>query len=95
MAIIDRVGRRRLTLLTLPGAALALIVLDTFFVTGNNGKAEVPYIIATLIVVMTFTAGGIQLMGWLTGSEIYPLATRAAGAAAESASSWSTTCSSP
>jgi sugar porter (SP) family MFS transporter len=90
LAIIDRVGRRRLTLLTLPGAALALIVLGSFFVTGNNGKAQVPYIIATLIVFMAFTAGGIQLMGWLTGSEIYPLATRAAGAAAQSASLWST-----
>ncbi|GAA1434484.1 hypothetical protein GCM10009616_29030 [Microlunatus lacustris] len=90
LAIIDRVGRRRLTLLTLPGAALALIVLGTFFVTGNDGPAQVPYIIATLIVFTAFTAGGIQLMGWLTGSEIYPLATRAAGAAAQSASLWGT-----
>ncbi|ABS02502.1 sugar transporter [Kineococcus radiotolerans SRS30216 = ATCC BAA-149] len=90
LAIIDRVGRRRLTLITLPGAALALIVLGTFFVTGNDGKEQVPYIIATLIAFMAFTAGGIQLMGWLTGSEIYPLATRSAGAAAQSASLWGT-----
>jgi sugar porter (SP) family MFS transporter len=90
LAIIDRVGRRRLTLLTLPGAALSLIVLGTFFVTGNDGDAQVPYIIATLIAFMAFTAGGIQLMGWLTGSEIYPLATREAGAAAQSASLWGT-----
>ena len=90
LAIIDRVGRRRLTLLTLPGAALALIVLGTFFVTGNDGPDQVPYIIATLIAFMAFTAGGIQLMGWLTGSEIYPLATREAGAAAQSASLWGT-----
>ncbi|MGY1713976.1 sugar porter family MFS transporter [Geodermatophilus nigrescens] len=90
LAIIDRVGRRRLTLLTLPGAALALIVLGTFFVTGNDGEAQVPWIIATLIAFMAFTAGGIQLMGWLTGSEIYPLATREAGAAAQSASLWGT-----
>ena len=90
LAIIDRVGRRRLTLLTLPGAALSLVVLGTFFVTGNDGEAQVPYIIATLIAFMAFTAGGIQLMGWLTGSEIYPLATREAGAAAQSASLWGT-----
>ncbi len=90
LAIIDRVGRRRLTLITLPGAALALIVLGTFFVTGNDGPAQVPFIIATLIIFMAFTAGGIQLMGWLTGSEIYPLATRSAGAAAQSASLWGT-----
>ncbi len=90
LAIIDRVGRRRLTLLTLPGAALSLIVLGSFFVTGNDGKAQVPYIIASLIAFMAFTSGGIQLMGWLTSSEIYPLATREAGAAAQSAALWST-----
>ncbi len=90
LAIIDRVGRRRLTLVTLPFAALSLIVLGSFFVTGNDGKSMVPWIIATLIAFMAFTAGGIQLMGWLTGSEIYPLATRAAGAAAQSASLWGT-----
>jgi sugar porter (SP) family MFS transporter len=90
LAIIDRVGRRRLTLVTLPLAALSLIVLGSFFVTGNDGKTMVPWIIATLIAFMAFTAGGIQLMGWLTGSEIYPLATRAAGAAAQSASLWGT-----
>jgi sugar porter (SP) family MFS transporter len=90
LAVIDRVGRRRLTLLTLPLAALALVVLGSFFVTGNDGKSMVPWIIATLIAFMAFTAGGIQLMGWLTGSEIYPLATRAAGAAAQSASLWAT-----
>ncbi|MEV4350597.1 sugar porter family MFS transporter [Actinoplanes sp. NPDC049596] len=90
LAIIDRVGRRRLTLLTLPCAAVALIVLGTFFVTGHDGKSMIPWIVATLIAFMAFTAGGIQLMGWLTGSEIYPLATRAAGAAAQSASLWGT-----
>ncbi|WP_380160639.1 sugar porter family MFS transporter [Kineococcus sp. R86509] len=90
LAIIDRVGRRRLTLITLPGAALSLIVLGTFFVTGHDGKAQVPWIVATLVAFMAFTAGGIQLMGWLTGSEIYPLATRSAGAAAQSASLWGT-----
>jgi sugar porter (SP) family MFS transporter len=90
LAIIDRVGRRRLTLMTLPFAALALFVLGLFFVTGHDGKSMVPWIITTLIVFMALTAGGIQLMGWLTGSEIYPLATRAAGAAAQSASLWGT-----
>jgi sugar porter (SP) family MFS transporter len=90
LAVIDRVGRRRLTLLTLPCGAVALVVLGTFFVTGNDGKSMIPWIVATLIAFMAFTAGGIQLMGWLTGSEIYPLATRAAGAAAQSASLWGT-----
>ena len=44
----------------------------------------------TLIVFMAFNAGGLQLMGWLTGSEIYPLAVRGAGTGVQSASLWST-----
>jgi MFS family permease len=90
LMIVDKVGRRRLTLLMVPGAAIALVVLGTFFVTGKDGAAQVPYIIATLIVFMAFNAGGLQLMGWLTGSEIYPLAVRGAGTSVQSASLWST-----
>ena len=90
LAIIDRVGRRRLTLLTLPLAAAALIVLGTFFVGGKPDPSSIPWIVATLVAFMAFTAGGIQLMGWLTGSEIYPLPVREAGAATQSASLWGT-----
>ena len=88
--IVDKVGRRRLTLIMTPGAALSMIVLGAFFVTDNAGKDSTPYIIACLIAFMAFTAGGIQLMGWLVGSEIYPLAARSAGTSLQSASLWST-----
>jgi hypothetical protein len=47
-------------------------------------------IIACLIMFMVFTAGGIQLMGWLTGSEIYPLGVRENGTAAQAAALWGT-----
>jgi hypothetical protein len=73
-----------------PGAALSLAVLGTLWVTGNSGPAQVPFIIGCLIVFMFFNAGGLQLMGWLTGSEIYPLAVRGAGTSAQAASLWST-----
>jgi len=90
LSIVDRVGRRRLTLFMVPGAAVSLGVLGALFVTGNDGPDEVPFIIACLIVFMFFNAGGLQLMGWLTGSEIYPLAVRGAGTSAQSATLWST-----
>jgi sugar porter (SP) family MFS transporter len=90
LSIVDRVGRRRLTLVMVPGAALSLAVLGTLWVTGNSGPAQVPFIIGCLIVFMLFNAGGLQLMGWLTGSEIYPLAVRGAGTSAQAASLWST-----
>ena len=88
--IVDRVGRRRLTLTMVPGAALALAVLGGLFVTGHSGRSDVPFIIACLIVFMFFNAGGLQLMGWLTGSEIYPLSVRSAGTSAQATVLWST-----
>jgi sugar porter (SP) family MFS transporter len=90
LSIVDKVGRRRLTLVMVPGAAVSLFVLGAFFVTGNDRRDDVPFIVACLLVFMFFNAGGLQLMGWLTGSEIYPLAVRAAGTAVQSATLWST-----
>ncbi len=90
LAVVDRIGRRRLTLIMIPGAALSLFVLGTLFATGHSGRESVPFIVACLIVFMLFNAGGLQLMGWLTGSETYPLAVRSAGTAAQSAALWST-----
>ncbi|MFG2816800.1 sugar porter family MFS transporter [Streptomyces sp. NPDC004673] len=88
--IVDKVGRRRLTLIMVPGAALSLFVLGGFYITGHDGRAYVPAIVACLLAFMFFNAGGLQLMGWLTGSEIYPLSVRAAATSVQSATLWST-----
>ncbi|MEU6386224.1 sugar porter family MFS transporter [Streptomyces bauhiniae] len=88
--IVDKVGRRRLTLIMVPGAALSLFVLGGFYITGHSTRAYVPAIIACLLAFMFFNAGGLQLMGWLTGSEIYPLTVRAAATSVQSATLWST-----
>ena len=90
LSVIDKVGRRRLTLFMIPGSAVSLFALGLLFVTGNSGRDSGPFIIACLIVFMLFNAGGLQLMGWLTGSETYPLAVRHAGTAAQSAALWGT-----
>jgi hypothetical protein len=74
----------------IPGAALSLAVLGGLFVTGHSGRGSTGFIIACLIVFMFFNAGGLQLMGWLTGSEIYPLAVRGAGTSLQAAALWST-----
>jgi sugar porter (SP) family MFS transporter len=90
LSIVDRVGRRRLTLTMIPGAALSLVALGAIFTFGLDGRSTTGLIIACLIVFMFFNAGGLQLMGWLTGSEIYPLAVREAGTSVQSAVLWST-----
>ncbi len=88
LAIVDRVGRRRLSLIMTPGAALALAVLGVLFLTGEVTAGTAPFVIACLITFMFFTAGGLQVMGWLTGSEIYPLGVRGAGTSAQAATLW-------
>lgn len=88
LAIIDRVGRRRLTLIMVPGTAVALFALGLVFVLGDGGPGSIPLIITCLIVFMIFNAGGLQLMGWLTGSEIYPLGVRSAGTSVQAACLW-------
>ncbi|MET8694354.1 sugar porter family MFS transporter [Streptomyces bauhiniae] len=88
--IVDKVGRRRLTLIMVPGAAVSLFVLGGFYITGHGTRAYVPAIVACLLAFMFFNAGGLQLMGWLTGSEIYPLTVRAAATSVQSATLWST-----
>ncbi|HEX8413144.1 MAG TPA: sugar porter family MFS transporter [Sphingomicrobium sp.] len=88
LAIVDRVGRRRLALLTLPGAALSLAALGVFFTTGRTGPDDTPYVIGCLFLFMVFQAGGLQVIGWLTGSEVYPLSVRAAGTSAQAGTVW-------
>jgi len=88
LAIVDRVGRRRLSLIMTPGAALALTVLGAVFVFGADSASTAPFIVACLITFMLFTAGGLQVMGWLTGSEVYPLGVRGAGTSAQAATLW-------
>ena len=88
LAIVDRVGRRRLSLLTLPGAALSLAVLGTLFALERTGPTDAPYVIGCLFSFMVFQAGGLQVIGWLTGSEVYPLTVRAAGTSAQAATVW-------
>jgi MFS family permease len=90
LSIIDRVGRRRLTLIMIPGAAVSLFVLGLLFVTGDGGRDSIAFVVTCLVVFMLFNAGGLQLMGWLTGSETYPLAVRPAGTAVQSAALWGT-----
>ena len=79
-----------MTLRMVPGAAAALFALGAIFVFGVASHSTTWLIIACLIVFMFFNAGGLQLMGWLTGSEIYPLPVRPNGTAVQAAVLWGT-----
>ncbi len=46
-------------------------------------------VVACLLLFMFFNAGGIQVVGWLSGSEMYPLSVRGAGTSAQATMVWS------
>ena len=88
LAIVDRVGRRNLSLWMLPGAALSLFVLGILLNFGLAGAERAWPVLACLLAFMFFNAGGIQVVGWLSGSEMYPLSVRAAGTSAQATMVW-------
>ena len=87
--IVDRVGRRRLTLVMVPGTVVSLIVLGAMFKLGmtktQNGSLG---LVVCLLVYMVFNAGGVQVIGWLMGSEIFPLAIRGKASSVHAATLW-------
>ncbi|HEY0785303.1 MAG TPA: sugar porter family MFS transporter [Acidobacteriaceae bacterium] len=86
--LVERVGRRRLTLWMLPGAAVCLFLLGVVLAFHLGDKSHSWIVVVLLLSYMFFNAGGIQVVGWLSGSEMYPLAVRGAGSSAQAAMVW-------
>ena len=56
---------------------------------GMTGHGQAWLVVGCLLIYMAFNAGGLQVVGWLTGSEVYPLAVRGAGTSAQAGMVWS------
>lgn len=74
--LVDHVGRRALTLWMMPGAIVSLLLLGTVFRLDAQGGGHSLLIVLCLFGFMVFNSGGIQVIGWLMGSELYPLGIR-------------------
>ncbi|MBC0856446.1 sugar porter family MFS transporter [Pantoea stewartii] len=74
--LVDHVGRRKLTLLMMPGAVICLLLLGVVFRLDTRDNNYGLLTVACLFGFMIFNAGGIQIIGWLMGSEVYPLGIR-------------------
>ena len=89
LILVEKFGRRRLMLYMLPGAALSLLALGAVLVFKVADRGHNAWmVLALLLTYMLFNAGGIQVVGWLSGSEMYPLAVRGAGTSAQAAMVW-------
>ena len=88
LSVVERIGRRRLSLFMIPGAAISLVVFGALFVLGIAGAGHSWLVVGCLLVYMAFNSGGLQVVGWLTGSEVYPLSVRGAGTSAQAGVVW-------
>ena len=87
--IVDRVGRRRLTLVMVPGTVVSLIVLGIMFRLGMaKTQTGSMWLVVCLLIYMVFNAGGVQVIGWLMGSEMFPLAIRGKASSVHAATLW-------
>ncbi|WP_342659244.1 sugar porter family MFS transporter (plasmid) [Sphingomonas sp. NY01] len=85
---VDRIGRRRLMLVMIPGSVASLVGLGVMFAAGAHGGWQSLLTIAFLLGFMLFNAGGIQVCGWLLGAEMFPLAVRGPATALHAAMLW-------
>lgn len=87
--LVDKIGRRRYLLWTVPGSIIALIAMGYLFL-GNGPQTEVSkfLVIACLAVYMLFNGGSFGVCIWLINSEIYPLFIRGKGASIGAFSNW-------
>jgi hypothetical protein len=87
--IVDRVGRRRLTLVMVPGTVVSLIVLGIMFQLGMaKTQTGSIWLVVCLLIYRVFNAGGVQVIGWLMGSEMFPLAIRGKASSVHAATLW-------
>ncbi|MCQ8241328.1 sugar porter family MFS transporter [Acetobacteraceae bacterium KSS12] len=85
---VDRIGRRRLILVMAPGSVLSLIGLGVMFAIGAKAGIGGWLVIAFLLLFMLFNAGGIQVVGWLLGAELFPLPMRGQATSLHAATLW-------
>ena len=84
---VDRVGRRRLLLWTLPasGAAMALVAV-AFLLPGSAGQRWTA--VLALFAYIFFNGAGMQTAVWLIAPEVLPLSVRGPSTSMATASVW-------
>ncbi|ATL68428.1 sugar porter family MFS transporter [Nocardia terpenica] len=72
--LVDVVGRRGLMLILIPGSTLFLFGFGLLFVATPHPNRYLT--LALMLAYMACNAAGLQAVGWLLGSELYPLSIR-------------------
>lgn len=87
--LVDKIGRRRYLLWTIPGSIVALLLMGFLF-TGTGPQSQLSQILVVLCLAayLMLNCGGFGVCIWLINSEVYPLFVRGKGASIGSFSHW-------
>jgi sugar porter (SP) family MFS transporter len=85
--LIDRVGRRLLSLIGMAGMGVSLFVLGLDFLFFHGGEVGVIAIISLLAYISFFSAT-LGIIAWVIISEIYPLGVRGRAMSIASSGNW-------
>lgn len=85
--LIDRVGRRRLLLIGVAGACLALVLTGIGFASGQEDGATIVALLCAFVAFFAFSIGPIK---WVVISEIFPTNLRARAMGVATVALWLT-----
>jgi sugar porter (SP) family MFS transporter len=88
IALVDRVGRRRLLLVGVGGMVVTLAVLGTVFYLPGFGSVLGVVATVSLMLFVSFFAIGLGPVFWLLISEIYPLSVRGSAMGVVTVANW-------
>ncbi len=88
IALVDRVGRRRLLLVGVGGMVVTLAILGTVFYLPGFGDVLGVVATASLMLYVSFFAIGLGPVFWLLISEIYPLSVRGSAMGVVTVANW-------
>ncbi|MDJ1131303.1 sugar porter family MFS transporter [Streptomyces iconiensis] len=84
LRLIDRVGRRRLLIISLAGMLVTLALLGLSFVADWNSELSLVFMVLYIAVY----AGGLGSVFWVLVGEIFPPSARAPGSSASTTVNW-------
>jgi sugar porter (SP) family MFS transporter len=89
MALIDKLGRRKLYFIGLIGMTIALIAMGSSFLLKDSLGDSLKWVtVGSVLIYIVFFAISLGPLGWLLISEIFPLKVRGIGMSIGSLSNW-------
>lgn len=87
--LVDRIGRRRLLLVLLPGAVLCLAVVAAVLMAQPTPQGAARWLVVLGVLgYIACNGGSLSVVVWLAGPEMYPLPVRSAAVAVSTLTVW-------